>query len=73
MLLIAIIHNVLFLSGSAAATLPGYLRWVDSVAPLAAFGPALKEYFSALPAELCNMGPEALQALPNAATDEVSA
>jgi hypothetical protein len=55
----------------AAAPLPLHLRWLSSLIPPSAAGPALRDFFQALPKELCGMGPDGLAALPSVIMDEV--
>jgi len=59
------------LRGATAAPLPLHLRWLSSLIPPSAAGPALQDFFQALPKELCGMGPEGLNALPAVIMDEV--
>ena len=54
-----------------AAPLPLHMKWLSSVVPPNAAGPALKDFFVTLPRQLCRMGPDGLAKLPIPIMDEV--
>lgn len=54
-----------------AAPLPLHLRWLHALVPPSAAGPVLREFFWRLPDELCGLGLEGMESLPNNVMDEV--
>lgn len=69
----AVVVALALLRPAAAAPLPLHLRWLHAIVPPSAAGPVLKDFFWRLPAELCGLGLEGLEALPTNVMDEVRA